>query len=131
MPERKFKSGTTVLHRPPKPNVMVSGPMTVVQYQGDAAVVCKTPDGREHVIPESELIELAMNVEAVEVGISKTLKWKVQPSLTIYIDPGDASADTITELYLALSALYEAHGGSGLKIVRHRRRALQGEVVGQ
>jgi hypothetical protein len=50
--------------------------------------------------------------------------------LTVYIDPGDAPQELITELYLALSALYRAHGGSGLKLVSEKRRLLQAEEVG-
>jgi len=37
--------------------------------------------------------------------------------ITITVNPGDASRETIRDLFLALSAAYEAQGGSGLKIV--------------
>lgn len=49
--------------------------------------------------------------------------------LTIYVDAGAADAETIRDLFLALSAVYEAQGGSGLKIVKHRQRTLVGEEV--
>jgi hypothetical protein len=47
----------------------------------------------------------------------------------VYVDPGDAPAELITELYLALSALHKACGGEGLSIVNEERRSLVGEVL--
>jgi hypothetical protein len=44
--------------------------------------------------------------------------------LTVYLDPGDAPQELIEEFYLTLSALYEAHGGSGLKFVKDEHRSL-------
>jgi hypothetical protein len=39
-----------------------------------------------------------------------------EPALIVYIDPGDSPKELIAELYVALSALYRSHGGSGLRI---------------
>lgn len=52
-----------------------------------------------------------------------------EKSVTVYVDPGAVDAVTIRDLYLALSTLYEAHGGSGLQIIKHQRRTLVGEEV--
>ena len=49
--------------------------------------------------------------------------------LSVYIDPGTSSPELITELYVALNALYRAHGGSGLEIVKEERRSMAGETV--
>ncbi len=51
------------------------------------------------------------------------------PPLTVYVDAGAAELDTIRDLFLALSAVYEAQGGAGLKIVKHEQRILVGEEV--
>jgi hypothetical protein len=53
---------------------------------------------------------------------------EVRP-LTVYLDPGDAPPRLIAELYMALSAVYRAHGGSGLEIVENDQRILVGEEV--
>ncbi|KAA0132093.1 hypothetical protein FYZ48_28685 [Gimesia chilikensis] len=49
--------------------------------------------------------------------------------LSVYIDPGTSSPELITELYVALDALYRANGGSGLQIVKEDRRSMVGESV--
>ena len=49
--------------------------------------------------------------------------------LRVYIDPGDAPAELITEFYTALAVVYRAYGGSGLEIVDDERRALAAEVA--
>lgn len=46
------------------------------------------------------------------------------PPLDIFIDPGDSTADMISEFYLALSAYYQSMGGSGLKYVNEGCRTL-------
>src|SRR5262249_40248212 len=51
------------------------------------------------------------------------------PPLTVYLDPGEAPQELITEFYLALDALYRAYGGSGLEIAKEERRLLVGEEV--
>jgi hypothetical protein len=38
--------------------------------------------------------------------------------LAVYIDPGDAPTDAIVELFAALSAMHQAHGGAPLVFVR-------------
>ena len=38
------------------------------------------------------------------------------PPIIVHIEPGNAPAELITDYYVALSALYRAYGGSGLKI---------------
>lgn len=45
------------------------------------------------------------------------------PPLKIYIDPGDAPQDLITELYTTLDALYRAQGGSGLQFTKDEQRS--------
>jgi hypothetical protein len=42
--------------------------------------------------------------------------------LSVYIEPGDAPEELITELFLTLSALHTAHGGSGLQIAKDEYR---------
>jgi len=39
------------------------------------------------------------------------------PGLEIYIDPGEASVETITEVLEALSDLHRAAGGLGLEFI--------------
>jgi hypothetical protein len=49
--------------------------------------------------------------------------------MTVYVDAGAADAETVRDLFLALSAVYESQGGSGLRIVRHSQGTLVGEEV--
>jgi len=42
------------------------------------------------------------------------------PTLRVSLYPGDSSQEVITEFYLALSAVYRACGGSGLRCVGPR-----------
>ncbi|WP_417381233.1 hypothetical protein [Gimesia sp.] len=49
--------------------------------------------------------------------------------LSVYVDPGTSSPELITELYIALNALYRANGGSGLEIAKEERRSMAGEIV--
>lgn len=44
--------------------------------------------------------------------------------IAVYVDPGDAPQELITDFYLALSAYYAAHGGSGLRFAHDERRQL-------
>ncbi len=60
----------------------------------------------------------------------KTPTAPIVPQMTVLIDPGDAPEELITQLYVALSSLYRAYGGSGLKIAKDERRSFAGEVVG-
>lgn len=39
------------------------------------------------------------------------------PVLSVYVNPGNAPAALITELYVALAAYYRSLGGTGLEIV--------------
>lgn len=50
-------------------------------------------------------------------------------SVSVFIDPGDASAELLTELYVSLAAYYRSLGGSGLVIKKDERRSIIGEVV--
>ncbi len=50
-------------------------------------------------------------------------------SLSVYLDPGDAPEELLTEFFIALASVYRASGGSGLTIVRDERRAIVGEVL--
>lgn len=67
----------------------------------------------------------------VEQGLSttETAMRGEENILSVYIDPGDAPAELITDLYIALDALYRAHGGSGLEIIKEERRSLAGELI--
>jgi len=47
--------------------------------------------------------------------------------LSVFIDPGSAPQDLLTEFYLALDTLYRVHGGSGLKIMEEELRSFVGE----
>jgi len=49
--------------------------------------------------------------------------------IEVFVDPGDAPASLVAELYGALDALYRACKGSGLKISKDERRMFVGEVV--
>jgi len=49
--------------------------------------------------------------------------------LEVYLDPGEAPEELLTEFFVALSAVYRAHGGSGLKVIREQRRTFAGEVL--
>ena len=49
--------------------------------------------------------------------------------MTVYVAAGAADPETIRDLFLALSAVYEAQGGSGLKVVKHEQRTFVGEAV--
>jgi Translation initiation factor IF-2, N-terminal region len=49
--------------------------------------------------------------------------------LVVYVDPGAASAEVISKLFLVMSALYESEGGPGLQIVSHETGVLVGEEV--
>ncbi|QDV52790.1 hypothetical protein [Gimesia fumaroli] len=49
--------------------------------------------------------------------------------LSVYIDPGDAPSELITDLYIALNALFKAHGGPGLEIAGEKFRILKGELI--
>jgi hypothetical protein len=46
------------------------------------------------------------------------------PPLEVYLDPGDAPQELITEFFLTLSAYYESLGGSGLQILKDEQRSL-------
>ena len=48
---------------------------------------------------------------------------------SVFIDPGSAPQELITDFFIALSAAYRAHGGSGLQIVNDEYRSLVGEEV--
>lgn len=43
------------------------------------------------------------------------------PVLSVYVNPGNATSELITELYVALAAYYLSLGGTGLEIVGVRR----------
>jgi hypothetical protein len=47
--------------------------------------------------------------------------------LRVFIDPGEASTELLTEFYIALSAYYRALGGAGLEVIGRERRILVGE----
>lgn len=49
--------------------------------------------------------------------------------LPVYIDPGNASEELISELYLALAMVYRSMGGSGLSIAKDQRRLFVGEAL--
>ena len=49
--------------------------------------------------------------------------------LSVYVDPGDAPPELITELYLALDCAYRSLGGTGLRIVDEQERVLVPEVL--
>ena len=42
--------------------------------------------------------------------------------LTLFIDPGDAPTELLTELFIALTVAYRAAGGSGLAVVSGETR---------
>lgn len=42
------------------------------------------------------------------------------PPIIVYINPGEATAEDIAELYLALNELYKHFGGTGLKFSLER-----------
>lgn len=48
--------------------------------------------------------------------------------ISVFIDPGEASEELLTEFYAALSAYYRALDGSGLAIIKDDRRSLVGEM---
>lgn len=52
----------------------------------------------------------------------------VEP-LTVFLDPGEAPQELLTDFFLALDGFYRASGGSGLQIVEDERRQLVGEEV--
>ncbi len=45
-----------------------------------------------------------------------------QPTFSVFIDPGDAPSELITEFLVALECYYRSLGGSGLEIVKEERR---------
>ncbi len=50
-------------------------------------------------------------------------------SLSVYLDPGDAPAELLTDFFVALASVYRSMGGSGLKIVKDERRSFVVEGV--
>jgi hypothetical protein len=50
------------------------------------------------------------------------------PNLPVYVDPGDASPELLTEFYVALSAVYRSLGGSGLEVAGEQCRVVEGEL---
>lgn len=63
-----------------------------------------------------------------KVAVESVTSSSVSP-ITLYIDPGDAPAELIGELFVSLSAIYAAHGGSGLRVAQDERRVLIAEEV--
>jgi len=51
-----------------------------------------------------------------------------QESLPVYIDPGEAPQELLTEFYVALATAYRAFGGSGLTISNEGRRSFAMEL---
>lgn len=57
----------------------------------------------------------------VQEGVGKKRRrklpaFRINKKLTVFIDPGEADADDITELFMALSDVYRSVGGQGLKV---------------
>jgi hypothetical protein len=86
--------------------------------------------GEGHVPQETEvtLVSKAAASSSASVEVHRAATSSVLP-LTVYLDPGDAPQELITEYFLALSALYQAHGGSGLQFVNDERRSFVMEEV--
>lgn len=66
------------------------------------------------------MLESLNSLEATDYGTT------VEP-LGIYIDPGDAPQQLISELYATLHSLYRARGGSGLQFVKDEQKSFVGE----
>ena len=49
--------------------------------------------------------------------------------LPVYIDPGNAPEELITEFFVTLAALYRSVDGSGLQFCKDERKAFVGEVL--
>ena len=49
--------------------------------------------------------------------------------LTVYLDPGSAPQELISDFYVALAVLHRSLGGSGLEIVNDQFRCVVGEEV--
>jgi RNA polymerase sigma-70 factor (ECF subfamily) len=90
----------------------------------------------------SEQLNIPRNVaQGLWSKITRTLREKLElkerpPTppidtrrIEVFVDPGDAPATLVAELYSALDALYQACKGSGLKIAKDERRVFAGEVV--
>lgn len=55
---------------------------------------------------------------------------RVSPTtLPVYVDPGEAPAELIAELFVALACAYRSVGGSGLQVTRDDRRTFVAEVL--
>ncbi len=69
------------------------------------------PDGEPDWWPKAKTVEIKISANA-QVGASMEL---APPPLRVYVDPGDAPRDAITDFYVALAAYYKSLGGSGLR----------------
>lgn len=67
-------------------------------------------------------------VEKDDVSPEREARARDARRFRVHLDPGDAPAELITELYLALDNLYRAHGGSGLRFADDSD-AMTGEEV--
>ncbi len=53
----------------------------------------------------------------------------IAQSFSVYLDPGDAPTELLTDFFVALASVYRSMGGSGLKIVKDDRRLFVVEGV--
>jgi hypothetical protein len=81
--------------------------------------------------PQAAETEREITGSRGSAGISSGDRSKslVLKPLTVYLDPGDAPQELITEFYLALSAVYRSFGGDGLKIVKEELGTMVAEEV--
>jgi len=92
------------------------------------------PDGKPEWLSKTAVVHdvhasSGIGLAASAATASGVLEVRHTAPIEVYLDPGDAPQELITEFFLALSALYQAHGGSGLKFVNDERRSLVGEEV--
>lgn len=71
---------------------------------------------------ESPASDLQDDTELSNIAGGENLEFE---PLVLIVDPGDASAELIAELYLKLDAIYRAQGGSGLHFKREEFRTFQ------
>lgn len=74
------------------------------------------------------LKDVAQNIEAT-VPEKYELRTHQRPALSVFVEPGDAPAELIAELYTSIDALYRSCGGSGLKVSKDERRTFIGELL--
>lgn len=70
----------------------------------------------------------AINERYYQAG-KAILEKEFYPPISLYIHPGDASAEDVSEFYMALNVLYRSIGGAGLRFVNEGQKTVVRELA--